>query len=112
VPTHAELAQYRRSAIHGQGWPAPQPYKVGAFLGAYALAVAANAACIIVLPPLIIFTYPITGILLSRHIGRRIVWWNINANIENVATAKLHFVASWPASMPAFIWKIFVARYL
>ncbi|MBS4083725.1 MAG: hypothetical protein KGZ73_09265 [Rhizobiales bacterium] len=105
---HANLAQYvPRPSPH----PAPPPYSIAGFIGAYSVAVLINLLALVVFP-ILLLVYPITGICLSRYIGRRMVWWNFAASIENVAAAKRKFVLTWPVAMPGLIWKIFLARFL
>jgi hypothetical protein len=64
-----------------------------------------------VAPPLVIVTYFVAGIALSRYVGQRIVWWNMAANIQNVYQVKLATILTWPIALPAFILKLFVAKY-
>lgn len=110
--THADLARYQRRPEAGYPHAGPRPYGVGAFLGAYALGLLINIAVLLLATPLIVLAYPITGICLSRYIGRRILWWDMAANIQNVTAVKLGFVLSWPMSMPRFIFKVFVSQFL
>jgi hypothetical protein len=88
----------------------PPPYRVGELIWAYVIAVLINLATLLILPAILI-VYPITGLILSRFISRRIIWWDYAANIENVAATKLQFLLTWPVAMPRFIAKAAVARF-
>ena len=90
----------------------PSLYRLRDFTAAYFLAMATILACLIFLPPLLIFVYPFSGICMSRFIGRRIIWWNQANSIENVSAAKVHMVLTWPLSVPIFIGQIFIVKFL
>jgi len=113
VPIRRDPTPYQPRNLAGMAsYPVPHSCGVGALLGLYALGIAANFACMALFPSLVLLAYPITGMWLSRAIGRRIMWWGMRANVQNVAAVKLRFAMSWPIAMPGFIWKLFVARHL
>ena len=87
-------------------------YRLREFVLAYGCACVVNITCLLLVLPAIVFVYPGTGIVLSRYVGRRVVWWEYRANIKNISSVKLHFIVSWPISMPVFIWQIFVVKFL
>lgn len=87
-------------------------YRIREFVGAYAVAVLTNVAWAILAPPVLILSYPISGILLSRYIGQRVSWWKFTASIENVSGVKLHLILSWPVSVPVFVFKVAVVKFL
>ncbi len=90
----------------------PRRYRIAQFLSAYGIAILVNLVSILFVLPLIVLVYPITGIILSRYIGRRIVWWEYTANLQNISSVKLHFIVTWPVSMPSLIWQTFVVKFL
>jgi hypothetical protein len=96
----------------GRDCQGPRLYRVREFVAAYAVAVLTNIACLLLMPPLIILVYPGTGIGLSRYIGKRIIWWTFTANVQNVSSTKLHLILTWPVSVPIFLIKLFVAKFL
>jgi hypothetical protein len=105
IPQH----QRRSNGRHNRP---PRLYRLGDILLAYVAALLVNAAAVATMPPLMILTYPMTGILFSRYIGNRIVWWPFAANLETVASTKLRLILTWPVSVPTFAWQLFVVKFL
>ena len=56
--------------------------------------------------------YFLAGIALSRFMGRRVRWWKIANNVENVAMVKVHTVLAWPIAVPQFIFTLALAKWL
>jgi hypothetical protein len=99
----------RQRAIERQ---APSQYRARDILAAYAVAVMINLVVLTLMAPLLLLSYPVTGVCLSRYIGRRIVWWPFAANVQNVAAIKMHIVWTWPLTVPTFAWQLLIVRYL
>jgi hypothetical protein len=72
----------------------------------------ANIGCLLVAPVLLLIVYPGTGIVLSRFIGRRIIWWKFGANLQTMSAAKIQVVLTWPISIPSFVARVFGVRFL
>lgn len=96
----------------GGGCPSRRAYALGPMAGAYAAAVAFTLAVAALVPPALLIAYPAAGIYLSRKIDGRIVWWNQADSIQNVSSAKLNLILTWPLSVPVFLFRVFVAKYL
>lgn len=114
MPAHADLARHpRRRPTSGRRRTSGRPrlYCVTDLLCAYALAVSVLWCCLLLEPALALIALPAAGIVLSRFIGRRIVWWNQADSLKNVSSAKLHMVLTWPVSMPPLIARIFVSKF-
>lgn len=113
MPTHSSYIRRhgrRRRSGHRRS---PEPsYNISHFIGIYSACVVALFVVAVAAFPVALFLYPVLGIVISRFVDKRIVWWNQSDNIENVANAKLHLIATWPLSMPYFIFKVFVSKYL
>ena len=107
--THDQLARYRNSRPRGR--PRPRLYSITDLVAVYMVAIAGNLLCLVVMPPLVIFSYFVAGIALSRYVGQRILWWDMAANIQNVYQVKLATISTWPVAIPSFIWKLFVAKH-
>jgi hypothetical protein len=90
----------------------PHRYSVSDFVFAYVAAVLVNTACLLLVPPVLMLVYPITGICLSRFIDRRITWLRLTASLQNISQAKLQVIGTWPASIPAIIWQLIVVKFL
>lgn len=106
--THAEIARYVQ---HRALPPGMVRHSISKFIGAYVIALTVNLIVLALLLPLLVLVYPITGICLSRYIGRRIIWSTLYATIGNVSTLKLKFIMSWPLAAPHFICRAFVAKF-
>lgn len=104
-----ELGRYRNSEPRGS--LRPRLYSITDLLKAYTIAAVANLICLAIAPPLVILTYFVAGVALSRYVGQRILWWNMAANIQNVYQVKLATIATWPVALPSFMWKLFVAKH-
>ena len=76
--------------------PPPRMYRIGDILLAYIAALLVNAAVAVAAPPLLILTYPAAGLVLSRYIGKRIVWWPFTANVEFISAVKLRLILAGP----------------
>src|SRR6266481_8643242 len=72
-----------------------EPYKLAEFVGAYAVALIVCGIAALALPPLLLVAYPTCGLVLSRFVGRRVVWWTHTASIENIMKVKLTFALTW-----------------
>jgi hypothetical protein len=87
-------------------------YSVADFVIAYGGGVMINLVCLVLIPPGILLSYPLTGILLSRFIGRRIAWLPWAASVHNIAATKVGLILTWPVSVPRFIVALAVAKHL
>lgn len=90
----------------------PPLYRISDFVRAYGLAILVNLACVVFAAPIILLLYPATGIVLSRYVGRRIVWFKYSADLLTVSETKLHFILTWPVSLLGLIWRLFVVKFL
>lgn len=87
-------------------------YGIGEMLLAYVVAVLVNVAVAVTMPPLVLLTYPAAGLVLSRFVGDRIVWWTFRANVASISAVKLRLIFTWPAAVPKFLWQLFVVKFL
>ncbi|WP_209428293.1 hypothetical protein [Pararhodobacter sp. SW119] len=88
------------------------PYPLGKFSFIYLLGVMALFVIIEVEPRALFVAYPGIGLVVSRFVNNRVIWWNQANSLENVFRAKLLFWLLWPLYLPIFIIKLTVARYL
>ena len=78
---------------------------------AYAGGIGAIVAAFALSPVLAFFAYPIVGVMLSRHVGRRATWLPEKASIRNVSNAKLGLVLRWPVELPALMARLLIVKY-
>ena len=112
---YSKLTSFRPSSRRQRGryrLPRPKPYILHKLLGAYACALAACAVSAIVAGPLAIIVYVTAGILLTRYVGRRVIWWPHANNVENVYRVKIRSILAWPKEFGQFIWKLAISRLL
>jgi len=62
--------------------------------------------------PQIGIIYIVTGIFLSRYIGKRVIYWTQMNNIQNVIESKYRTILYWPVEIPRLTWCVFVAKHL
>jgi hypothetical protein len=99
----------RRGAVRGRR---PAPYRLSAFVLAYVLALVTVIGALFIGGLLAIPIYFLVGIALSRFISRRVRWWKIANNVENVASVKVHTVLAWPIAVPRFVFTVALAKWL
>lgn len=90
----------------------PRKYRIAEFVRAYVLALAGCLAALLVDPVAGVLAWPICGLLVSRFVSKRVIWWSQTNNLANVAGSKLSMVLRWPLTMPALIFRLIVVRYL
>lgn len=88
------------------------PYKVSEFVLLYLLALVLFSVAVALAPLVAFALYLPVGIYLSRYIGLRVSWWDQSDNLENVSSAKLRLVATWPLSVPMFLAQMAIAKFL
>jgi hypothetical protein len=112
MPSPSQISSpKRRRHRRKQTRKPPEIYGIGDLAGAYLIALLINVGCLVLVMPLELIIYPLTGIVMSRYLGRRIIWSKLLGTIENIASAKLGFILTWPLAMPAFLWKLAVVKY-
>lgn len=107
-PNHVRAPRHRNKRHR----PPPRKYRIGEFIRAYAVALAACFAALLVNPVLALIAWPIAGLFVSRFVSQRVTWWLQSDNLANVSSSKLSMVLRWPLAMPALIFRMIVVRYL
>ena len=90
----------------------PPPYPLGQFLAIYFIGMIALLILFKIEPAALFLAYPGIGLVISRFVNNRVIWWNQANSLENVFRAKLIFFLLWPIYLPLFIAKLAVAKYL
>ena len=98
-----------RSRSHASGH---RLYRISDILIAYSVSALVNLIALVLVPVLVILTYPMAGIYLSRSIGKSVIWWPFAANVQNISATKLHLILTWPISVPLFAWQLFIVKFL
>jgi hypothetical protein len=64
------------------------------------------------MPPAILVSYPVSGIVLSRFISRRVVWWRQANSLRAIAANNVRTILTWPTAVPKLVASLAAARFL